>query len=98
MFKAAILLCALSLATASLRYRDYRRVEDQRAPFRFLFGGARGTCSKTPRALEEYFFVNCELVGLAAEVCASAWEEFSGAFSGRDPATVIPMYVVFFLF
>uniref|UniRef100_A0A1X7VBS1 Uncharacterized protein n=1 Tax=Amphimedon queenslandica TaxID=400682 RepID=A0A1X7VBS1_AMPQE len=46
-------------------------------------------CSKTPLTIRKDFISNCRDLNLGLIHCLVAWFAFKGAFSGRDPATVV---------
>ena len=48
-------------------------------------------CDATPTDFKQSYLSNClELqLGCRSMTCSQAWNEFSGAFARRDPATVV---------
>jgi hypothetical protein len=46
-------------------------------------------CNMTPPGLAQSFNTSCNQLLKDATTCAQAWNAFSGAFAGRDPAAVV---------
>lgn len=46
-------------------------------------------CSETPQGFRDSFISKCTMLLMNDTVCVRAWNEFSRAFAGRDPATVV---------
>ena len=50
---------------------------------------ADSICDMTPPGLAQSFNTACNQLLTNAVTCDQAWNAFSGAFAGRDPATVV---------
>ena len=46
------------------------------------------SCRETPQGFNYSFISNCTMLPMNETVCNRAWDEFSGAFARKDPATV----------
>ena len=50
-------------------------------------------CTPTPRNLRVSFLSNCTGIGLESATCDRVWMNFTQAFAGRDPTTVVARLV-----
>jgi hypothetical protein len=46
-------------------------------------------CTMTPPGLAQSFNTSCNQLLTDATTCTQAWNAFSGAFAGRDPAAIV---------